>query len=213
MIYTYDERGILKSANRATAEHLGAPVERLLGSSALDFMTHASAAGFRERIERLRREGEIEEEVEAVRADGERRYVRFRNRRLDLDGGELFLGTAIDVTERRRLEELLREQALRDPLTGLANRRLLDDHFAQALAWAERRRQRGERDRVAVLALDLDGSKTVNDALGHAAGDRLLVAVARAVEPLLAAADRALYAAKSAGRRCFRFPAPVAPRA
>ncbi len=78
-----------------------------------------------------------------------------------------------DVTERRRLERRLRELAFQDPLTGLANRALFRDRLEQALARVAR-----TRGRVTLLYLDLDDFKTVNDSLGHAAGDTLLKTVA-----------------------------------
>ncbi|MEA2725257.1 MAG: hypothetical protein QOH59_3028 [Gemmatimonadales bacterium] len=88
-----------------------------------------------------------------------------------------------DVSERRRLEEQLTHQAFHDPLTGLANRALFRDRVSHALALAQRR-----GSPVTVLFLDLDDFKTVNDSLGHAEGDRLL----------MAAAERFLACARSA---------------
>ncbi|NUR29172.1 MAG: EAL domain-containing protein [Catenulispora sp.] len=83
------------------------------------------------------------------------------------------LAVSRDLTERRRIEEALAEQAVRDPLTGLANRTLLVSRIGRAIE------TRGpDRGGLAVLFLDLDRFKLVNDSLGHAAGDELLVAVA-----------------------------------
>ena len=78
-----------------------------------------------------------------------------------------------DLTERKRIEDALAEQAVRDPLTGLANRRLFVERTNQAVSAL-----RGADGLLAVLFLDLDRFKVVNDSLGHAAGDALLVAVA-----------------------------------
>jgi diguanylate cyclase (GGDEF)-like protein/PAS domain S-box-containing protein len=86
------------------------------------------------------------------------------------------LGVSRDLTDRRRIEEALAEQAVRDPLTGLANRTLLVRRVRQALEAA--RRGGDVAGSVAVLFLDLDRFKLVNDSLGHAAGDELLIAVA-----------------------------------
>ena len=81
-----------------------------------------------------------------------------------------------DVSDRRVLEEELNHRAFHDTLTGLANRALFLDRLTHAMARADR-----GPDPVAVLFLDLDDFKTVNDSLGHPAGDRLLVAVAERI--------------------------------
>ena len=111
-----------------------------------------------------------------VRPDGEVRWVH-RRAEVFRDGSgraTRMVGTVHDVTERRTLEDRLRHQAFHDDLTGLPNRSLFVDRLEQALRRTRRRRRR----RVAVLFMDLDGFKVVNDSLGHEAGDRLLVAVA-----------------------------------
>ncbi|MCC6175541.1 MAG: EAL domain-containing protein [Chloroflexi bacterium] len=91
-----------------------------------------------------------------------------------------------DISERKALETQLTYQAFHDPLTGLANRALFKDRVDHALA-------RGKRHgrSLAVLFLDLDDFKTVNDSLGHAAGDELLVAVSERLRECLRAADTA----------------------
>ena len=82
-------------------------------------------------------------------------------------------GITRDVTERRLMGEQVRQMAFHDPLTHLANRRLMEDRLSQALATAERIGSHG-----AVLFLDLDNFKPLNDAHGHGAGDMLLMEVA-----------------------------------
>ena len=89
-----------------------------------------------------------------------------------------------DVTERRTQEERLAHQALHDPLTGLPNRTLFVDRLTRALGASAR-----EGEPVAVLFLDLDDFKSINDSLGHAAGDRVLVALGQRLRACLRPGD------------------------
>jgi diguanylate cyclase (GGDEF)-like protein/PAS domain S-box-containing protein len=102
-------------------------------------------------------------------------------------GRRVSQGLLVNTTDQKRLEERLLHDALHDPLTGLANRVLFRDHVDRALAGRRRRR----RGKVAVLFLDLDNFKVVNDSLGHQAGDRLLIEVARRLEATVRASDTA----------------------
>ncbi|CAA7620516.1 EAL domain-containing protein [Magnetospirillum sp. UT-4] len=85
---------------------------------------------------------------------------------------EQFVGLFSDLTELRRKDEQIRHYAYHDPLTGLPNRLLLQDRLSHAIEVAKR-----ERTRLAVLFIDLDRFKIVNDSLGHDAGDTLLVEI------------------------------------
>ena len=89
-----------------------------------------------------------------------------------------------DITDRRRLEDQLRHLADHDPLTGLLNRRGIDRALAQHVARGRRYGAEG-----ALLVLDLDGFKAVNDSLGHAAGDELIVTCAAALQNRLRETD------------------------
>ncbi len=102
----------------------------------------------------------------------------------DIVGGLVL--TLRDVSERRAMEERLRHQAFHDGLTGLANRSLFEDRVGHALA-----RSRRSGAGVAVLFVDIDDFKTVNDSLGHAVGDQLLSEVARRVASALRSGDTA----------------------
>lgn len=91
-----------------------------------------------------------------------------------------------DVTERRSLADQIAQLALYDPLTGLANRHLLEDRLRQAIEQAAR-----EGDKVGLIFMDLDRFKSTNDSLGHAAGDALLKEVAARLTRTLRAGDTA----------------------
>ena len=93
-------------------------------------------------------------------------------------------GVARDVTEIRALQAQLAEQATRDPLTGLANRRLLDELLGRAIRRADR-----SGTRLTVAFLDLDGFKSVNDTHGHDAGDAVLRATAARLQTAVRDAD------------------------
>ncbi len=93
-------------------------------------------------------------------------------------------GFLVDITERKVLEDQLEHQAFHDPLTGLANRALFANRVEHALARSKR-----NRESLAVLFLDLDEFKTVNDGIGHDAGDELLVAIGQALQDCLRPMD------------------------
>jgi diguanylate cyclase (GGDEF)-like protein/PAS domain S-box-containing protein len=99
-------------------------------------------------------------------------------------GGRVSQGLVVDTTDRKRLESKLIHDALHDPLTGLANRVLLRDHLERALA-----RQERTPGRVALLFVDLDDFKRVNDAFGHAVGDEILRRVAERLVSVVRAED------------------------
>jgi diguanylate cyclase (GGDEF)-like protein/PAS domain S-box-containing protein len=101
----------------------------------------------------------------------------------DADGRVGYLIAQVeDISDRKESEERLTRQALHDSLTGLPNRTLFSDRVRMA---SNRRSARG----YAIIYLDLDGFKLVNDTLGHAAGDQVLIEVARRLERLLRAGD------------------------
>ncbi len=95
-----------------------------------------------------------------------------------------YVGVKEDITELKRLQDQLTRLAHYDALTDLPNRALFMDRLAQALARAHRR-----ETAFALLYMDLDGFKAVNDTCGHAAGDALLAAVARRLQEAVRASD------------------------
>ncbi|HUQ75029.1 MAG TPA: sensor domain-containing diguanylate cyclase [Burkholderiales bacterium] len=140
-------------------------------------------------VEALKGERALYAVEHRVRArNGEWHWVLSRGRVTDRDpasGRALrMIGTNVDITERKRIEEAVHSAAQSDPLTGLANRLLFNDRLRLALA-----RSRRSRTDIAVLYLDLDGFKKVNDTLGHAAGDRVLKDVALRLRACLRQSD------------------------
>ncbi|MDD2742506.1 MAG: EAL domain-containing protein [Rhodocyclaceae bacterium] len=112
-------------------------------------------------------------EVTALRKDGSTFPARVLGMPTTINGLPASVGTLIDISEQKAAEQKIRELAEFDPLTGLPNRRLLRDRFAQMVAVAER-----EESDLALIFLDLDHFKRINDSLGHSVGDDLLCAVA-----------------------------------
>ena len=134
----------------------------------------------------LDRDGVWRGELPVQRADGTVGIVDVvLTGHVDDDGELCWIGAlAIDVTSQHEREAALSHQASHDPLTGLANRVLLLDRLEVAVAVATRM-----GSPVAVLALDLDGFKAVNDEHGHAVGDRLLQQVTARIESTVRPAD------------------------
>ncbi len=125
-------------------------------------------------------------EYRLIHADGSSRWVQGHGQGVyDADGVLRFVdGVLFDVTARRSSEERLAHLALHDPLTDLPNRALFQEHLTVAIANAARSGTGG-----AVLFIDLDDFKLVNDSFGHAVGDELLVMVARQLRESCRAGD------------------------
>jgi diguanylate cyclase (GGDEF)-like protein/PAS domain S-box-containing protein len=117
-----------------------------------------------------------EQEWTLIRRDGARTPINLAMRAVTTDTGAVsgYVSIAFDITERRQMLDYVTHLATHDQLTGLAGRALLQDKTVQAVELARR-----YGTKVAVFVIDLDHFKRINDSLGHAAGDQLLIEAAR----------------------------------
>ncbi len=170
-------QGRLVYANPRFCEIFGSDAETLMAMASLEGLVIPEDRPAVARYFRSCHAGEVEQESLTFRChrpgDGEIE-VEVRGSPTQHRGKRAVIGTLLDVTERKQAEHRLLHTALHDALTGLPNRTL----FMERLEYAIRRGERSAVPSFAVLFLDLDRFKVVNDSLGHAVGDRLLIALA-----------------------------------
>lgn len=182
-VFVVDREDRIVFVSDACETLLGYRADELIGTLITDYMHPDDLGATRSSIVRVM-EGQP--------------HVDFRNRYISKDGGIVYIlwsarwveeegvriGVARDVTTLRQAEAELRFLAHHDPLTALANRSLFYDRLESGMCAARR-----HRNSLALLFLDIDDFKHINDAHGHAVGDRVLCAIARRLEGCLRATD------------------------
>ena len=178
-VFSWRPDGTIVECNRAFARMLGfESCEKLVGSSYWDFQQDPAC---RERLSAALQRGALSNwEASLRRNDGVTVHLMKNITPVETAEGMVYETTAIDVTQLRENQAELQRakdkavyESLNDPLTGLPNRRLLLDRLSFLLAKAKR-----EGGMIALLYIDLDGFKLVNDSLGHPIGDAVLVEIA-----------------------------------
>jgi PAS domain S-box-containing protein len=184
LVLTLDREGRIRYASPSAARLCGIDPQRLVGLPLAMAVHEEDAELLKTFVEALSRAPQLAQAVECRFRTGPGDFVDLdvvgRNLLDHPDVGEMVLN-ARDVSERNRTAERLRHDALHDRLTGLPNRTLVLERIRAALSSS---RDGGARS-FAVVFLDLDGFKTVNDVYGHAAGDRLLCLVTERLAGIL----------------------------
>ena len=182
--------GVITSCNTALAALLGSTVDQLLGTTFFDVTHPEDLADAYERCRWMQAGGAriLRHECRFLRSDGGVAWVMVSTSRVpETLGHPAHLIMHIeDISDRKALEAELSHRALHDPLTGLANRALLLDRIAGALARSSR-----TPTSTCLLFLDLNGFKAVNDTYGHVAGDSVLQQLAGRLTGLLRPQDTA----------------------
>ena len=188
-IYIKDPELRYQYVNRKVSELFGTRAEDVLGKTDRDFFDPDTVAKLRSHDLRVIEHGErVEEEEEINRSvDGTTisTYLSVKLPLLRPDGSVYALcGISTDISKHKRAEEAIHQLAFYDPLTQLPNRRLLMDRLRQALAAHVRDQECG-----ALLFIDVDNFKDLNDTLGHPVGDQLLCQIAQRLAACTRAQD------------------------
>ncbi|NHQ86028.1 EAL domain-containing protein [Iodobacter sp. HSC-16F04] len=180
-VITINQRGIIESFNQAASAIFGYSHAEITGKNISLLMPEPHRSHHDSYLQNYQSSEAriigVPREVEGLRKNGQLFPMSLSVSKINLTGRITFIGLIRDITQNRENEQEIRRLAFYDPLTGLANRRLLADRLRQAMITSARNGQHG-----ALMFLDLDHFKQLNDNLGHDLGDLLLQQVAERLQ-------------------------------
>lgn len=184
-----DSRGTIISWNKGAESIFGFHKNEVLGKNLQIIIPKKYQEAHQKGMDRYLATGEPKVmgktvELEGVRKDGSEFPIELSLASWKEDGNVFFSSIIRDISLRKKNEEKINQMIYRDPLTGLPNRLLLNDRLAQALDQANNNKQT-----LGIMFIDLDRFKYINDTLGHAVGDELLIEVAKRIETCVGKAD------------------------
>ena len=185
-LFTLDGQGMLLSANPAFLELTGYKLEEVLGRDPDEFLHARRHSDQFYQVLTAEKRGRWQGEIWCRRKGGEV-FPVWETLSVVYDGSggvANYVGAVTDITPLRRAEERINHLAYHDPLTGLPNRILFSDRLSHAIELASR-----DKTIFALLFLDLDGFKSINDTLGHSSGDLLLQTVASQIKSVVRSSD------------------------
>ena len=188
-VVVINEHGVIETFNAAAEQIFGYEAHEIIGQNVSQLMPKPHRSQHDGYLKRYQETGKstvigVSRELAGVRHNGETFPLEIKIREVRTETEHLFIAAVRDITEEKEVAQRTLYLATHDALTGLPNRLLLADRLEQALVQARR-----AENHVALLFLDLDGFKTINDSLGHATGDLVLKAVAQRLTANLRATD------------------------
>lgn len=180
----YAESGQCELANEAFARLVGATIEQLMAQNFHEIASWKTSSLLGDCLIALKLNTSQQRDAHLFTSFGKDVYFEYRILPRHLKGQVYLLIQFFDLTERKHIEDQLRHLAFHDPLTRLPNRRLLLDRLTQALRLGKR-----EKSYLAVLFIDLNKFKQLNDSYGHDTGDLMLIEVANRLQNIVRQSD------------------------
>ncbi len=185
IVYSLDENAVITYISPNIESISGYSSSEVIGKKFTEFIYEKDLTSRTNKLQEIMSERKDATDFQFLTKSGKIRWLRTTGRPILKDNRVMGVrGTLADITERKLAEEELVYMATHDQLTGLSNRALFNDRLAVELTHARRNPKK-----LAVMLLDLDEFKEINDAFGHSFGDKLLKAVSRCLSGLLRESD------------------------